>query len=56
VAVPHTAQQPAVLTEVGVIVNRESAQMLAMPEARENLSQAIAEGFSTCLTCRSEAQ
>jgi N-acetylmuramoyl-L-alanine amidase len=52
----HTATQPAVLIEAGVIVNRESEQMLAMPETRENIAQAIADGIATCLTGRTEAQ
>jgi N-acetylmuramoyl-L-alanine amidase len=52
----HTAKQPAVLIEAGVIVNRESEQRLAMPETRERIAQVIAEGIASCLTGRSEAQ
>jgi N-acetylmuramoyl-L-alanine amidase len=52
----HTATQPAVLIEAGVIVNRESEQMLAMPETKENIAQAIADGIAACLTGRTEAQ
>lgn len=48
----HTAKQPAVLIEAGVIVNREAEQMLAMPETRQNIAQAIAEGIATCLSGR----
>jgi N-acetylmuramoyl-L-alanine amidase len=52
----HTAKQPAVLIEAGVIVNRESEQMLAMPETRQNIAQAIAEGIANCLTGRTDMQ
>jgi N-acetylmuramoyl-L-alanine amidase len=52
----HTATQPAVLIEAGVIVNRESEQMLAMSQTRENIAQAIAEGISICLTARMDTQ
>lgn len=52
----HTAQQPAVLIEAGVIVNRESEQMLAMPETTENIAQAIAEGIASCLIGRTETR
>jgi N-acetylmuramoyl-L-alanine amidase len=52
----HTAKQPAVLIEAGVIVNRESEQILAMPETRENIAQAVAEGIANCLTGPTEAQ
>ena len=52
----HTAKQPAILIEAGVIVNRESEQMLAMPETRQNIAQAIAKGIANCLTGRTQAQ
>jgi N-acetylmuramoyl-L-alanine amidase len=52
----HTAKQPAVLIEAGVIMNRESEQRLAMPETRESIAQAIAEGIAACLAGRTEAQ
>lgn len=48
----HTANQPAVLIEAGVIVNRASEKMLALPETKEHLAQAIAEGIATCLSDR----
>ncbi|MBI3526592.1 MAG: N-acetylmuramoyl-L-alanine amidase [Betaproteobacteria bacterium] len=51
----HTAKQPAVLIEAGVIVNRKAEQVLAMSETRENIAQAIAEGIATCLTSRTDA-
>jgi N-acetylmuramoyl-L-alanine amidase len=54
--VAHTAKQPAVLIEAGVIVNRESEQILAMPETRENIAKAIAEGIANCLTGRTQEQ
>ena len=53
---PHTAQQSAVLIEAGIIVNRESEQMLAAQETRRTILQAIVDGFSTCLTGGTEAQ
>jgi N-acetylmuramoyl-L-alanine amidase len=52
----HTAKQPAVLIEAGVIVNRESEHMLAMPETRQNIANAIAEGIANCLTGRTQTQ
>ena len=52
----HTAKQPAVLIEAGVIVNRESERMLAMPQTREAIAQAIADGIAGCLTRRTETQ
>lgn len=52
----HTATQPAVLIEAGVIVNRESEQVLAMPETRATIAQAIADGIAACLTARTQAQ
>jgi N-acetylmuramoyl-L-alanine amidase len=52
----HAAQQPAVLIEAGVIVNRESERMLALPETRENIAQAIAEAIAICLTARMDTQ
>jgi N-acetylmuramoyl-L-alanine amidase len=45
----HTARQPAVLIEAGVIVNRDAELMLAMPDTRENMAQAIAAGIAQCL-------
>ncbi len=52
----HTAKQPALLIEAGVIVNRESEQMLAMPETRQNIALAIAEAIANCQTGRTDAQ
>jgi N-acetylmuramoyl-L-alanine amidase len=52
----HTTLPPAVLIEAGVIVHRQSRRMLAMQETRENLSQAIAAGFATCLPSQTETQ
>ena len=52
----HTAKQPAVRIEAGVIANREVEQMLSMPETRENIAHAIAESIATCQTGRTDAQ
>lgn len=52
----HTARQPAVLIEAGVIVNREAEQVLAVRETRENIAHAIAAGVAACLSRRTEAQ
>ena len=52
----QTAKQPAVLIEACVIVNRESEQMLALPETRQMIAQAIAQGIGKCLTGRAQAQ
>jgi N-acetylmuramoyl-L-alanine amidase len=52
----HTVKQPAVLIEAGLIVNRESEQILAMPHTRESIAHPIAEGIANCLTGRTEAQ
>jgi N-acetylmuramoyl-L-alanine amidase len=52
----HTAKQPAVLIEAGVIVNREAEQMLAMPQTRERIAQAIAAGIAACLAGRRPTQ
>lgn len=52
----HTAKQPAVLIEAGVIVNRDSEQMLTLPETRQGMAQAIAKGIATCLTARTDAK
>jgi N-acetylmuramoyl-L-alanine amidase len=52
----HTARQPAVLIEAGVIVNREAEPMLAMRETRESIARAIAAGIAACLNGLPEAQ
>ena len=52
----HTAEQPGLRIETGVIVTRESEQMLASPESRQNIARAIAEGIAHCLTGRTRTQ
>lgn len=48
----NSANQAAVLIEAGVIVNRESETMLALPATREEIARAVAEGISACLSDR----
>lgn len=48
-AVARTPGMPAVLVEAGVIVNREEERMLAEPEVRRRIAQAIATGVWNCL-------
>ena len=45
----HTARQPAVLIEAGVIVNRNAELMLAMPDTRQDMAQKIAGAIADCL-------
>lgn len=52
----QTAEQPGLRIETGVIVTRESEQMLASPESRQSIAQAIAEGIAHCLTGRTRTQ
>jgi N-acetylmuramoyl-L-alanine amidase len=52
----HTAKLPAILIITGVNVNRESEQMLAMPDTRANIARAIAEGIANRLAGRTDAQ
>ena len=48
----HTAKRPDATRKKGVIVKRDPERMLALPEARENIAQAIAEAIAICLTDR----
>jgi N-acetylmuramoyl-L-alanine amidase len=48
-AVARASGMPAVLVEAGVIVNREEERMLADPEVRRRIAQAIATGVRLCL-------
>jgi N-acetylmuramoyl-L-alanine amidase len=52
----HTARQPAILIEAGVIVNREAEQILAMPQTRDRFAQAIAAGIVACLASATQTQ
>ena len=52
----HTAEQPGLRIETGVIVTRESEQMLASPESGQNIALAIAEGIAQCLPGRTRTQ
>jgi len=44
-----TATQPALLLEVGIIVNRTDEVMLQQPAVHTKMAAAIAEGLATCL-------
>ena len=45
----HTATQPAVLIEVGVIVNRAEELRMREPATRRRIAAAVAEGVRGCL-------
>ena len=45
----HSARQPAVLVEAGVIVNRADEHRLALPETRDEIAGAVADGIAHCL-------
>jgi N-acetylmuramoyl-L-alanine amidase len=45
----HTASQPAVLLEAGVIVNRDEELALREPATRKRIAAAVAEGARRCL-------
>jgi N-acetylmuramoyl-L-alanine amidase len=45
----HTATQPAVLVEAGVIVNRHEELVLRDPATRRRIASAVAEGVGACL-------
>jgi N-acetylmuramoyl-L-alanine amidase len=44
-----TARMPAALLEAGVIVNRDEEQRMRMPETRQRISAAVAQGLARCL-------
>ena len=48
----HTATQPAVLFEAGVIVNRAEELTLRDPATRARMAEAIADGARSCLASR----
>ena len=48
----HTATQPAVLFEGGVIVNRAEELALRDPATRERMAEAVADGVRSCLAAR----
>src|SRR5262245_9156085 len=48
----HTAAQPAVLFEAGVIVNRSEELALRDPVARGWMAAAVADGVRSCLAAR----
>ena len=48
----HTATQPAVLFEAGVIVNRTEELALLDPAARARMAGAVADGVGSCLVSR----
>ena len=45
----HTATQPAVLFEAGVIVNRAEEQALRTPGTHARIAEAVADGVRSCL-------
>jgi N-acetylmuramoyl-L-alanine amidase len=45
----HTASQPAVLLEAGVIVNRDEELALREPATRKRIAAAVADGVRRCL-------
>jgi N-acetylmuramoyl-L-alanine amidase len=48
----HTATQPAVLFEAGVIVNRAEELALREPATRGRIAEAVADGVRSCLVSR----
>jgi len=48
----HTATQPAVLFEAGVIVNRAEELTLRDPATRGRMAEAVADGVRSCLASR----
>jgi N-acetylmuramoyl-L-alanine amidase len=48
----HTATQPAVLLEAGVIVNRAEELRMSEPETRRRIANAVAAGVRECLAAR----
>ena len=48
----HTATQPAVLFEAGVIVNRAEELTLRDPATRARMAEAVADGARSCLVSR----
>ena len=48
----HTATQPAVLFEAGVIVNRAEELALRDPGAQRRMAAAVADGVKSCLVSR----
>jgi N-acetylmuramoyl-L-alanine amidase len=50
----HTAMQPAVLLEAGVIVNRAEELRLREPATRRRIAAAVAAGVRECLARRGE--
>lgn len=48
-AVLRTASMPAILIEVGVIVNRNEALWIAQADVRQAFSQAVANALSKCV-------
>ena len=48
-AVARSAAMPAVLVEVGVIVNRDEERRMRDPVVRGRIAQAVAEGAEDCL-------
>ncbi|MGH8680417.1 MAG: N-acetylmuramoyl-L-alanine amidase family protein [Burkholderiales bacterium] len=48
----HTATQPAVLLEAGVIVNRAEELRLSEPATRRRIAEAVAGGVRECLAVR----
>jgi N-acetylmuramoyl-L-alanine amidase len=48
----HTATQPAVLFEAGVIVNRAEELALRDPATRARMAEAVADGVRSCLVSR----
>jgi N-acetylmuramoyl-L-alanine amidase len=51
----HTATQPAVLIEAGVIVNRHEELVLREPATRRRIASAVAEGVGACLRAGSRS-
>jgi N-acetylmuramoyl-L-alanine amidase len=51
----HSARQPAVLLEAGVIVNRVEEPVLREPGTRRRIAAAVADGVTRCLRARSGA-